>query len=96
MELEKKEIIQDAVRNYVISQGSAYIPRFDLLTTDDKNHIINIGTHIICTRDGIDLMSGSFVQSMVNNDLKTAIATADHINQGALRFYVMMMYNMAY
>ncbi len=94
--MEKREKIQAAVSEYFVKNAQNYIPNFVYLSEDDKNHIVNIGTSIICTRDGVGYPGGSFVQSIVSNDLRGSFATADHINQQCIRFYVMMMYNMAY
>lgn len=88
------ENIRNQVQAYFNQNASNYIPNFVYLSEEDQNHIINIGTSIICTRHNIGYPGGSFVQSVVNNDLSGAFATADHINVNALRFYVMMMYNM--
>ena len=43
-----------------------------------SEHIINIIVSIMRTRDGIEPMGGSFVQSVVNNDLYGALIRADH------------------
>ncbi len=92
--MEKREKINQAVKEYFDKNAKHYVANFDELETDDKNHIISIGTSIICTRLEIGYAGGSFVQSVVNNDLRGAFANADHINVNAIRFYLMMMYNM--
>ncbi len=94
--MEEREKIQAAVSEYFHKNAHLYISNFPYLREEDKNHIISIGTSIICTRDNVGFPGGSFVQSIVNNDLRGAFATADNVNQGAIRFYVMMMYNMTY
>lgn len=43
-----------------------------------SEHIINIIVSIMRTRDGIGPVGGSFVQSIVNNDLYGALIRADH------------------
>jgi hypothetical protein len=48
----------------------------------------------MCTRLDIGFPGGSFVQSVVNNSLSGAFASADSINAQCIRFYVMMMYNL--
>lgn len=42
-------------------------------------HVINIIASVMMTRDGQGLQGGSFVQSIVNNDLFSAISRADDI-----------------
>jgi len=92
--MEKREKISLAVREYFDRNGHRYIANFEQLEDEDISHIISIGTSIICTRLEIGYAGGSFVQSVVNNDLRGAFANADHINVNAIRFYLMMMYNM--
>lgn len=43
-----------------------------------SEHIINIIVSVMRTRDGIGPMGGSFVQSVVNNDLYGALVRADN------------------
>lgn len=88
------ENIKSQVQAYFDKNASLYIPNFNSLSEDNKNHIVNIGTSIICTRHEIGYPGGSFVQSVVNNDLRGAFANADGTNINAIRFYLMMMYNM--
>jgi hypothetical protein len=89
------ENIKSQVQAYFDKNASLYIPNFNSLSEDSKNHIVNIGTSIICTRHEIGYPGGSFVQSVVNNDLRGAFANADGTNINAIRFYLMMMYNMS-
>lgn len=87
------KFINDKVREYFNKKGHLYISSFPYLTDDHKEHIINMGTSIICTRDGIGLPGGSFVQSVVNNNLSESFARADSINTQALKFYVVLLDN---
>jgi hypothetical protein len=43
----------------------------------------------------IGFPGGSFVQSVVDNNLSRTFANADGTNLKAIRFYLMMMHNMA-
>jgi hypothetical protein len=88
------ENIKTQVHAYFDKYASNYIPNFANLSNEDKQHIVNIGTSIICTRHEVGYAGGSFVQSVVNNDLQGAFANADSTNVNALKFYCMMMYNM--
>jgi hypothetical protein len=88
------ENIKAQVQAYFDKNAHNYIPNFVNLSNEDKQHIVNIGTSIICTRHEIGYPGGSFVQSVVNNDLQGAFANADSINVNALKFYCIMMYNM--
>lgn len=89
------EKIKAQVQAYFDKNAHLYIPNFRNLSEGDKSHIVNIGTSIICTRHEIGYPGGSFVQSVVDNSLSGAIANADSVNLNAIRFYVMMMYNMS-
>jgi hypothetical protein len=92
--MEQIEKIRNQVQAYFNQNAQNYIPNFVYLGEDDKNHIVNIGTSIICTRHNVGYPGGSFVQSIVNNDLRGTFATADDININAIRFYLMMIHNM--
>ena len=92
--MEQMEKIRNQVQAYFNQNAQNYIPNFVYLSEDDRNHIVNIGTSIICTRHNIGYPGGSFVQSVVDNNLSGAFANADNINSNALKFYCMMMYNM--
>lgn len=63
---------------------------------DARQHVINIGTSILCTKWQVGYPGGSFVQAVVNNDLMGAFGSADHINQGAIKFYCSLIYNQPY
>lgn len=86
--------IKSLVQAYFDKNAHHYIPNFESLSNEDKDHIVNIGTSIICTLHGIGYQGGSFVQSIVNNDLQGAFTNADSVNINAIRFYLMMMCNM--
>lgn len=62
----------------------------------DMYHVVNIGTSILCTKWGIGYSGGSFVQSVVDNDLMGAFSRADHTNKNAIGFYCKLLYNVGY
>jgi len=64
-------------------------------TPDQKDHIINIGTSILCTKWNVGYSGGGFVQAVVDNDLMKAIGAADSTNVQALKFYCQLLYNTA-
>lgn len=92
--IQKQDRIKDLVTAYFNENAHLYVTDFGLMSNEDRYHIINIGTSIICTRMEIGFPGGSFVQSVVDNNLSRAFATADGTNIKALRFYLMMMHNM--
>jgi hypothetical protein len=66
------------------------------LIPDSRQHIIAIGTSILCTKWEVGPPGGSFVQAMVNNNLMESFSRADSINAGAIRFYCSLIYNTVY
>ena len=80
---------------YDQQQYSGWISRVG--TIDDfkewRQHVIECGTSILCTKWQVGYPGGSFAQAVANNDLMGAFATADHINQDAIKFYCSLMYN---
>ena len=93
--MEQIENIRKQVQEYFDKNARHYIPTLELLDEDDKSHIVNTGTSIICTRHEVGYPGGSFVQAIVNNDLRATFSNADTVNTLAVKFYLMMMYNMA-
>ena len=92
--IHNMQVIKSAVKEYIEDMGHHYIQNYEFLTKDDLEHIADIGTSVICTKLEIGYPGGSFAQSIVNNDLRGSFASADQVNAGAIRFYVMMMYNL--
>ena len=79
------------VSDYFDKYADMYLPLF--LRISQKEHIINIGTSILCTKWEVGYPGGSFAQSVVDNNLSEAFGRADDINIHCIRFYVMLMYN---
>jgi hypothetical protein len=92
--VEQLMFIRGKVREYLEKYGQHYIQNFELMSDEDQDHIVSIGTSIIGTRLDIGFPGGSFVQSIVNNDLRGSFASADSVNANSIRFYVMMIYNL--
>jgi len=63
------------------------------LSDQQKEHIIQIGTSILCTKWGVGYPGGSFVQAVVDNDLMAAVGRADATNVKMLPFYCKLIYN---
>ena len=92
--IQKQDRIKDLVTDYFDKNARLYVIGFEQMSIEDRIHIINIGTSITCTRMNIGFPGGSFVQSVVDNDLSRTFANADGTNIKAIRFYLMMMHNM--
>jgi hypothetical protein len=90
--------IKAAVEEYYDQHSVGMISRVG--TIDDfkeqRQHIIECGTSILCTKWKVGYPGGSFAQAVANNDLMGAFATADQVNQGAIRFYCSLIYNQPY
>lgn len=87
--------IRSSVEEYLNTNWlSCGIPHSIMANEDKRNHIIRCGTEIMSQKSGDEIYPGSFVASIIENNLSTAILKADHINQFALRFYVTMMHNL--
>ena len=85
---DKIKIVKGIVETYVNENSETY-----LLSDFELNHVINIGTSILCTKWNIGYAGGGFVQAVVANDLSRAIGSADSTNIKALKLYCQMMYN---
>lgn len=95
----QEERIQQAVRTRVedyLSQGRDISFGLIASTPDNRDHVVRIGTSILCTRWGVGYPGGSFVQAIVDNNLSEAFGLADEINVNAIRFYVRLLYNQSY
>lgn len=91
METFKKiEVVKELVAKYLKEKGAhAGLSEEDC----QNNHIVEIGTSILCIKWQIGYAGGGFVQAVVDNDLQRAFANADNINVKALKFYCQLMYN---
>ena len=59
------------------------------LTEEEMNHVIDVGTSVLQTRDG-GMQGGGFVQAVVANDLSGAFNRADSTNLKVIPFYVIL------
>ena len=65
----------------------------DDMNEENKAHIINIGTSILCTKWQIGFEGGGFVQSVVDNNLMNAVGSADGTSLRGLKFFASLLYN---
>jgi len=63
------------------------------LINSEKEHVINTGTSILCTKWNIGYPGGSFVQAVVDNDLMETFSRADDVNAKVIKFYCHLIYN---
>jgi hypothetical protein len=92
MKIENQEDkVREVVIEYFNEYGELYLPAYIRIT--ESEHIIDIGTSVLCTKWDIGYPGGSFVQALINNDLRGAFERADQVNAQAIKFYLTMMYN---
>jgi len=90
METQIKKVTE-IVREY-LEKNNGHIGLSNL-TPMEMEHVVQIGTSILCTKWDIGYEGGSFVKAVVNNNLSDAIGYADSTNIKALKFYCQLMYN---
>ena len=91
---ETLKSVKELVINF-LSENSNLIPVQHRNNPESISHIQNIGTSILCTKWKVGYPGGSFVQSVVDNRLSEAFGRADSVNQDCMKFYVLMMANIA-
>ena len=89
--LDKIKTVRDLVKVY-FDENSEFTG-LSGIREPEKNHIIEIGTSILCTKWNVGYEGGGFVQAVVNNDLMGAVGKADGTNVKMLPFYCKLIYN---
>ena len=89
---EKMKMVRDMVSDFMVENDNL-IPIQHRLDPEDISHIENIATSILCTKWKVGYPGGSFVQAVVDNDLKGAFNRADAVNRDCMLFYVSLMTN---
>ena len=93
-ELKQMEIVKTAVNKYFDEMAPLSVFEYATFSNDDLQHIRNIACSIMNARLGIGFEPGGFVKNVLNNNLSGAFANADQVNQRALKFYMLMIYNL--
>tara|TARA_R110002111_G_scaffold161244_1_gene227650 strand:- start:458 stop:754 length:297 start_codon:yes stop_codon:yes gene_type:complete len=91
--IEQIKIVKKLVE--VSFDENAMYSGIDDMNEENKNHIINIGTSILCTKWEIGFEGGGFVQAVVANDLMKAVGSADGTSLKGLKFFASLLYNIA-
>jgi hypothetical protein len=95
---EKRKLVEDEViRNFDIflHDGSNPWSVKDIMISE-REHVITIGTSILCTKWKIGYPGGSFVQAIVDNNLSESFGRADTANRDIILFYCKLIYNATY
>jgi hypothetical protein len=61
----------------------------ETLTEEEISHVTSVGVSVLQTRDG-GIPGGSFVQSIVKNDLSGSYNRADSTNRKVIPFYIIL------
>jgi hypothetical protein len=92
---QKINKIKEKVKEYV-SRNAYLIPEDILYDVDSMEHIVDIGTSIMCTKWEVGYPGGGFVQAIVDNDLEGAVSRADMVCVRCLKFFVTLKLNLGY
>ena len=92
---DQRERIRLAVAKYA-KTNQYLIPGEILLNEESLQHVVDIGTSIMCTKWDISPKGGGFVTAVCDNDLVGAICQADIICRGVLPFLVILHQNLGY
>jgi hypothetical protein len=90
--LEKQDLVRSVVEKFYYQNG---LDCGSSMTQSELNHILDIGTSILCTKWKVGFEGGGFVQAFVNNDLMNAIGRADSTTIKGFKFFGMLVYNVA-
>ena len=92
MTVEKElDIVRALVSDYFDKHGEQLLPAYLRIT--EKEHIVYIGTSVLCSKWKVGYPGGDFAKAIVDNDLSAAFSRADHINEHCVKFYLMLMCN---
>jgi hypothetical protein len=83
-----REKVAETVKEYVHKNASVIIGQ-QIILQRDWSHIEDLAISVVLTRDE-KLMGGSFVQSIVNNDLERAIGSADSTALKSIKLLVLV------
>jgi hypothetical protein len=88
-----REHVDECIDKYKSQCGLGFM--VSVPDPETREHVVNCGTSILMTKWGI-CPGGGFAQAVVDNNLSEAFGRADSVNEDALKFYVMLMYNSSY
>ena len=81
-----ENVVDKFLKNSVVDRGWRILD-------SHYNHVRNICISILSTKYKLGHPGGSFVQSIVNNDLMGSFGCADNINSKYIKLYVELLYN---
>ncbi len=93
--MEQRDRIQEEVKKYII-RNSYLIPDHILTNERDMEHVVEVGTSIMCTKWEVSYPGGDFVQAVVDNKLDEAIGRADMTCVECLKFFSTLKNSLGY
>lgn len=90
---EIQENVRLIVKEYIIKNYSYY--GLNEFSNDDLEHVINMGTELLMAKNKIGYEPCGFIKAIINNDLMESFNRADDVNSKALKFYVILLYNVS-
>jgi hypothetical protein len=93
--MEEITKVEQKVREYV-SRNSYLIPKDIIEDKDSLEHIVDVGTSIMCMKWEIHSSGGSFARAVVENDLDNSVSYADMDCIRCLKFFVTMKLSLGY
>lgn len=91
MTIEQENKVQTLVRNYLF-KNPRLVSKVEI-NEEILEHVIHCGTDLLLAKWGMRKNVGSFVQSILDNNLNNTFSFADSINENFIKFYVIMSYN---
>jgi len=91
-EARVRALVEEYLEKYV-DQVDDFVFRMQASSPVVRDHVVQIGTSILCTRAGIGYLGGSFAKAIADNDLMGAFGRADSVNILCIRFYCSLLYN---
>ena len=88
---KQQDIVRALVSDYFDKNADKYIPH--IMVQFEREHIIDIGISVLCTKWDVGYPGGHFAQAIVDNNLSESYSRADDVNVHCIRFYLMLMYN---
>ncbi len=90
---EVMDILQAHVDDY-IEKNKAMLPISIQISEENISRVKDIAGSIMRTKWNVGYPGGSFVQSVVDNNLMESFGRADTLNREALYFYCVMIRNL--
>jgi len=93
--MEQVNRIKEAVSEYA-RRNNHLIPYEIYSDKTQLEHVVDIGTSIMCTKWEVGYPGGGFVQAVVDNDLDGAVGRSDSTCGECLRFFVTLKNSLGY